>query len=175
MDIQNALRELADMIKEEIRHRMESPIGYNPRAKKNTLVGSDLYESVDVQPTDDQTLVLSILDYWEFVSLGWKRTGNFKGTIFQFHENIVTWIRRKGLEDTIKKHTDDTIDDTAWNVVWKIFDYGIVARPFLVYDREKSPERQEPNIMLPTLDKIIEDWKANIFEAICGEIDVHFN
>ena len=48
MDIYAALNELADRIKQEILHRMESPIGINPRVGENTLVDSDLYRSVDV-------------------------------------------------------------------------------------------------------------------------------
>ena len=78
-----ALAELASNIKKEIIARM-GKYGYNQRAGRNTLVGSDLEKSVDVKVVSDHELVFEIADYYEFIVRGWKRTGNYPGTMRKF-------------------------------------------------------------------------------------------
>lgn len=174
-NLRNALEDLAKQIKDEIHRRMESQIGYNPRAGKNTLVGSDLYNSVDVQVTDDHTLVLSILSHWEYVAKGWYHSGDYPNTLFEFHENIVDWIIRKGLQPKPKRgRTTVTIDKMAWNIVWYIFDNGIIARPFLVFDNKKTVDEQDPSVMMPFLDKMVDDMFDKIFQDICDFLDKYF-
>lgn len=165
MDIHAALQELADMIKGEILHRMESPIGINPRTGTNTLVDSDLYESVDVSVIGDDTLVFSILQHWEFVSLGWRSTGRFPNTMDMFVRNIVDWIRRKGIHAQGK-----TENSLAWAIVKSIIRRGIKARPFINYDPEERPD-----VILPFLDKFFDEWADNVFEDICKDLDIYFN
>lgn len=165
MDIQNALRELADKIKEEILRRMESPIGINPRVGQNTLIGSDLYDSVDVRVMNDDTLVLSILQHWEYVSLGWRHTGRFPNTMDLFVRNIIDWIRRKGIH--FQGRTENSM---AWAIVKNILRSGIKARPFLIYDPEERPD-----VIMPFLDAFIDEFFDDVYNGICAEIDVHFN
>lgn len=165
MDIHSALNELADMIKEEILHRMESPIGINRRTGTNTLVGSDLYESVDVSVMGDDTLVFSILQHWEYVAIGWRNTGRFPNTMDLFVRNIIDWIRRKGIP-----HPNKTENSLAWAIVKSIIRRGIEARPFIEYDPEERPD-----VILPFLDKFFERWADIVFEDICKDLDIYFN
>ena len=165
MDIQAALQELADRIKQEILHRMESNIGVNPRTGTNTLVDSDLYDSVDVSVHGDDTLVFSILQHWEFVSLGWMHTGRFPNTMDKFIENIIDWIRRKHIHSY-----DKTENQLAWAIVKNILRHGIMARPFIIYDTEERPD-----VILPFLDAFMNRFMDDIFQEICGEIDTRFN
>ena len=166
MDIQFALQELADKIKDEIHRRMESNIGVNPRTGTNTLVGSDLYESVDVSVTSDDTLVFSILQHYEYVVLGWRNTGRFPNTLDQFFTNIIDWIRRKGIHFQGK-----TENSVAWAIIKNIIHHGIKARPFINYDPQERPE-----IILPFLDAYIDEFFNKVFNDICTELeDSHFN
>ena len=104
-DVKTLLKGLADDIKAEVRRRMEGPDGYNVRAKKNTLVGSDLYNKVNTTVDGDNTIVFSILQHWEYVALGWKHTGRFPGTRDQFLQNLSDWIDRKNVRLGNMNHT----------------------------------------------------------------------
>ena len=70
-----ALSQLAEDIKKEIIARMHK-YGYNTRAGRNTLIGSDLEKSVEVKVVNEKTLAFEIADYYEYIVRGWKRTGN---------------------------------------------------------------------------------------------------
>ena len=52
MDLQRALQELADTVKEIVELRIRR-YGVNPRTGTNTLQGSDLEKSINVSPTAD--------------------------------------------------------------------------------------------------------------------------
>ena len=72
MDIQNALRELASDIKQEVLRRMSSDLGVNRKTGTNTLDGSELMKSVDTKVVDDNTIVFEIADYYTYVVGGRK-------------------------------------------------------------------------------------------------------
>lgn len=165
MDLQKALQELADEIKDEIIRRMHSSIGVNPRAGANTLEGSNLEKSVDVRPKGDNMIVFEIADYWEFISRGWQRTGNYPNTFSKFVNNVIDWVRRKGI-----RFGNLTQNQIAWAVVKSIWVRGIRPRPFLIYDDDG-----DLSIMLPELDRIMEEWFNNLFNAIVKEIDKYFD
>lgn len=165
MDLHSALQELANNIKGEILKRMSSPIGVNPRTGTNTLVDSDLYQSVDVKVMNDETLTLSILAHWEYVALGWRSSGRFPNTMDMFVRNIIDWIRRKGIHFQGK-----TENSTAWAIVKSIIRRGIKARPFLVYD-----PNEDPSVIMPFLDEFIDEFFDKVFDDICSELDVYFN
>ena len=95
MDIQKALQELCNEVKQIIKYRIVH-YGVNPKTGTNTLQGSELENSIDIRPLENG-FALSIADYWEFVSLGWHRSHRFEGTMNQFVRNIDDWIRRKGI------------------------------------------------------------------------------
>ena len=95
MDIQTAFQELALAVKRIVNDRIRR-YGINPKVGKNTLEGSELQKSLQVNATDDG-IELQIANYWEFVSRGWKRTHNYPGTMTLFVRNIDNWVRRKNI------------------------------------------------------------------------------
>ena len=165
MDLHSALQELANNIKGEILKRMSSPIGINPRTGTNTLIDSDLYNSVDVSVVNDDTLVFSILQHYEYVVLGWKNTGRFPNTMDLFFRNIIDWIRRKGIYFQGK-----TENQVAWAIIKNIIHHGIKARPFINYDPEERPD-----VILPFLDEFFDKWADDVFNGICEQLDIYFN
>lgn len=162
MDIREALQELGDKIKRAILARMESDLGFNYRAGKNTLVDSDLYHSVNVDAVSDDTLVFSILQHWEYVSIGWRHTGRFPNTAHWFIMNLLDWIRRKG----IRSYDGMTQNELAWAIYKSINKRGIEARPFIIYDPQERPD-----VILPFLDKFVERFMDGVFEEITKELD----
>lgn len=164
LNIKDELQRLADDIKKEILRRMESDVGVNQRTGTNTLVGSDLYRSVNVTTNGNDELVFSILQHWEYIVLGWKHTGRFPGTRDQFLENLGEWIRRKGI------HIGNMTQTQMVYVIYRQINMeGIKARPFITYD-----PHEDPAVILPFLDEYFNKWADNIFEAITKSIDSRF-
>ena len=164
MTVQEALKQLAEDVKSLVFSRIEK-FGTNPKTGTNTLSDSNLAHSIEVTTTDDG-IVLQIADYWEFISRGWKRTGNYPGTFSKFIENINDWIRRKG----INTPPGMTQNQLAWAIVKTIWDKGLAARPFMVWDEDGDLTK-----MLPELEGIIDKWFDELFDAICKELDKYFN
>lgn len=164
MELRKALQELADQIKAEVRRRMEGPIGINERVGRNTLVDSDLYKELDAKAIDDNTIVFSILQHWEYVALGWKHTGRFPGTRDQFLQNLSDWIRRKGIRFKGMTHTQ-----MVYVIYRKINMQGIKARPFLTYD-----PAEDPSVIMPFLNDFFDKWADDVFEEITKEINKRF-
>ena len=86
MDVKEAFMLLAEAVKRLIADRINK-YGVNHRIEKNTLKGSNLESSIEVTPEEDG-ITLQIADYWEFIARGWKRTGNYPGTMRLFVKNI---------------------------------------------------------------------------------------
>lgn len=164
LDIRKELQGLAESIKKEILRRMESSVGINKRTGTNTLVDSDLYRSVDVKADNDNELVFSILQHWEYVVLGWKHTGRFPGTRDQFLENLRDWVRRKGI-----RFGNMTQTQIVYAIYRNINMEGISARPFITYD-----PNEDPAAILPFLDDFFTKWADEVFEEITKEIDKKF-
>lgn len=163
MDIKTALQQLADDVKRIINERI-SKFGYNTRARKNTLEGSNLQKTMEVTPTEDG-IVLQIADYWEFISRGWQRTHNYGGGLSPFLTNVIDWIRRKQI--SVPGLTENQL---AWAIVKKIFESGIHYRPFLVYDDEGDLSK-----MIPELNAYMDKWFDLLFNQIIEEIDKYFS
>ena len=167
MDLKKALQELAVEIKDEIIRRLHSESGINPRTGTNTLVGSNLEKSIDVQALRENTIVFKIADYYQYIVTGWRRTGNYPGTINRFLDNILDWVKRKHI----------TLGDMSQNqIVWYLYRRMIVdgreisPRPFINYDPEGDMSK-----ILPFLDDFFERWADNIFNKITEDLDKYFN
>ena len=164
MTVQEALKQLCDDVKDILRNRI-STYGINPKTGSNTLEGSELEKSIKVFPTENG-IELQIADYWEFISRGWKRTGNYPGTFSKFLENINDWIRRKG----INTPPGMTQNQLAWAIVKNIWDKGLASRPFMVYNDDGDLTK-----MIPELEGIMDKWFDNLFDAITEDLDKYFN
>ena len=163
MDIRQALTELASMIKAEIMNRVWEE-GVNPKTGTNTLITSDLIKNMRVDVVSENEIVFKIADYYSFVVLGWRRTGRWGGGLPAFVNAILKWMRKKNV------HSDKMTDNQlAWAIVKKIFDGGIIARPFIKYD-----PNGDPSVILPFLDKMVSDWMDDVFNELIKEIDEYF-
>lgn len=163
MDIQFAFMELAEAVKRMVNDRIRR-YGINEKTGSNTLENSNLQRSLQVTPTEDG-IVLQIADYWEFVSRGWARTGNYPGTFSKFVRNVNDWVRRKGI-----RWGSLTQNQITWIVIKNIWDYGLKSRPFMIYDDEGDLTK-----MIPELDAYIDKWFDDLFEAIIEELNNYFN
>lgn len=167
MELHNALKELAEEIKNEILARLRSNVGINPRTGTNTLIGSELEKSIDVKQIDNETLVFQIADYYEYVVLGWRKTGRFPNTAHLFIKNITDWVRRKHIR--LGGMTENQI---VWYLYKRMLIEGreITPRPFINY----SPSDDVAEI-LPFLDDFFSRWADNVFNKITEELDKYFN
>lgn len=163
MDVKTALMELAEAVKRILNDRINR-YGINPKTGSNTLQGSNLQNSIKVTANEDG-ITLQIADYWEFVARGWKRTGNYPGTMRLFVRNIDDWIRRKGI-----RLGNLTQSQMVWVIIKNIWEKGLRERPFMIYDEEGDLTK-----MIPELDAYIDKWFDHLFEAIMEETDKYFN
>lgn len=164
MELRDALQELCDEVKKILEQRIRT-YGVNPKTSQNTLEGSELQKSIKVYPIENG-IELQIADYWEFVSRGWKRTGNYSGTFSQFVRNINEWIRRKGITPS-KGMTQNSL---AWAIIKTIWEKGLRGRPFMVYDDNGDLEK-----MIPELEGILDKWFDDLYATIISELDKYFN
>lgn len=163
MDVKTALMELAEAVKRIINYRIKQ-YGINRRTGSNTLVGSNLESSINVIANEDG-ITLQIADYWEYIARGWKRTGNYPGTMRLFVRNIDDWVRRKGIRIGSLKQSQ-----IVWCIIKSIWQRGIEPRPFMIYDEEGDLTK-----MLPEVDAYIDTWFNHLFEAIMEETNKYFN
>ena len=163
MDIKTAMMELAEAVKRILNDRIQR-YGTNPKTGQNTLEGSELQKSVQVTVTEDG-IALQIADYWEFVARGWKRTGNYPGTMRLFVRNIDEWVRRKGIRVGNLKQSQ-----IVWAIIKNIWDKGLRERPFMIYEEDGDLTK-----MLPELEKYMDTWFEHLYDAIMADIDNYFN
>ena len=163
MNLREALQELADEMKSILEDRIDR-YGINQRAHANTLQGSDLERSIEIVTTDNG-VQLSINPYWEFVSRGWERTGNYPNTFAQMVANVGHWVRKKGI-----RFGSLTENQVTWCVVKSIWNRGIAGRPFMVYTDDGDLTK-----MIPELEGYIDKWFDILFEAIINDLNNYFN
>ncbi len=163
MLVQEALKELAETVKRIVNDRI-SKYGINEKTGTNTLEGSNLQKSLDVYPIEDG-IALQIADYWQFISRGWTRTGNYPGTFSQFVKNVNDWVRRKNI-----RWGNLTQNQITYIVIRNIWTRGLRPRPFMVWNDEGDLTK-----MIPELNAYIDKWFDDIFEEITKDIDKFFN
>ena len=98
---------------------MESEDLINKKVGRNTIIGSDLYKTLQVKATNDGDLVFDILlnDYLTFIE-----SGRRKGAKMPPVEPIVKWA---------KKHGIPTDNGTIYLIRRAISRDGIAPRPFM--------------------------------------------
>ncbi|MBO7694715.1 MAG: hypothetical protein J6T10_19030 [Methanobrevibacter sp.] len=163
MDVKTAFQELALAVKRLLNDRINK-YGINPKTGTNTLQGSELEKSINVNVVEDG-IALQIADYWEFVSRGWKRTGRYPGTMSKFVNNVDNWVKRKGI-----KFGDMSQASMVFIIIRNIIENGIKARPFMVYDDDGDLTK-----MIPELNDYIDKWFDTLFDGIMEDIDNYFN
>lgn len=166
MELRDALKELAKMIEDEIIRRLHSSVGINRRVGTNTLIGSELEQSISVDAISDNEIVFQIADYYEYIVNGWRRTGRFPNTAHLFIRNITDWVRRKGIR--IGNMSENQI---VWYLYKRMLIDGreIAPRPFINYDPDGDVSK-----ILPFLDDFFDRWSDEVFNKIMEQIDNFF-
>lgn len=130
---------------------MESEDLINKKVGRNTIIGSDLYKTLQVKATNDGDLVFDILlnDYLTFIE-----SGRRKGAKMPPVEPIVKWA---------KKHGIPTDNGTIYLIRRAISRDGIAPRPFMdkVFDDIDY-----------AWDK---DWADELFDELTRLITEYFN
>ena len=163
MDVKLAFQELALAVKRIINDRINK-YGINPKTGTNTLQGSELEKSIQVNAVDDG-IVLQIADYWEFVSRGWRRTGRYPGTMAKFIKNVDSWVKRKGI-----RFGNMSQSSIVYLITRNIIQNGLESRQFMIYDEDGDLTK-----MIPELNEYIDKWFDTLFDSIMKDIDTYFN
>ena len=162
MDIKTALQELALAVKRIVNDRIRQ-YGINQKTGSNTLEGSELQKSLQVNPIDNG-IELQIANYWQYVARGWKRTHNYPGTMSLFVRNVDDWVRRKGI-----RFGSLTQSQIVFVIIRNIMENGLRARPFMIYNDDGDLSK-----MIPELDEYIDKWFDNLFNDIFKDLDNYF-
>ena len=167
MLLSDALKELAERVKNEIIRRLHSPLGINKLVGRNTLVGSDLEKSIDVKQVDDETIVFQIADYYEYVVMGrkagWKNRPPKPPHIIP---SITKWVRKKGI-----RFNGMTETQTIWAVLEALEVRAIAARPFI---NSGQLNDEDPSKILGFLDAYFNAWADEVYKLITDKIDKYF-
>jgi len=167
IDARTALKGLADEVKKIVNDRIHR-YGVNPRAKgQNTLEGSELQNSLEVEPTEDG-LVLRIADYWWYVATGWKHTR--KSPERGLYHELVLWALRKHIVIpgmTANESAVRVAEATWYHMI--VHDRPIAPRPFMIPDPQGDLSK-----MIPELDDYYDKWADLLFNQIIEELDKYF-
>ena len=119
MDVTRIVNEFKRDIFELVRLVMGSDALINNKVGRNTIVGSAIYNELEVMATNDGDLVFDILlnDYLTFIE-----SGRRKGAKFPPIEPIVKWARKHGIP---------TDNSTIYLIRRAISRDGIAPRPFM--------------------------------------------
>lgn len=142
--------EFSKAILELVRAVMESNLLVNGKVGRNTIIGSDLYKTLQVKSTNDGDFVFDIIlnDYLTYIE-----SGRRPGAKFPPVEPIVRWARKRGIP---------TDNSTIFLIRRAIARDGIKPRPFM--DR--------------VLEEIDAKWDGaadSLFDSIMGVINDFFN
>lgn len=150
MNVSSIIMEFSKDIMALVRMVMESNVGINPKTGSNTLVNSQIYNTLSVKATNDGDLIFDIIlnDYLVYIE-----SGRRKGAKMPPVEPIVRWARSRGIP---------TDNSTIYLIRRAISRDGIKARPFMAH----------------VMDEIDREWDGvadELFNKIMEEIDKFFN
>lgn len=151
MDVSKIVMEFSRDIMALVRAVMESSVGINQKVGVNTLVNSDIYNTLIVKATNNGDLIFDIIlnDYLEFIEKGRR-----KGAKMPPVEPIVRWAKSKGIP---------TDNSTIFLIRRAISRDGIRPRPFMATVLEEVDRNWN------------KQWADEIFNVIMEEIDKFFN
>jgi hypothetical protein len=129
---------------------MASDIGVNKKVRKNTLVDSDIFNSVGVKSDDIEVVTLLVNDYIDYIEHG-RSAGSFPPP-----QAIAEWCSRKGLP---------TDNSTVFLICRSIYEKGIAPRP--IFDGSEG--------VWETIESVFDAWAEDIFNAITSGLTEWFN
>lgn len=150
MEISKLVMEFSKDIMDLVRVVMESNLLDNHKVGRNTIIGSDIYKTLQVKSTNDGDLIFDIIlnDYLTFIE-----SGRRKGAKFPPVEPIVRWARSRGIP---------TDNSTIYLIRRAISRDGIAPRPFMATVMEQ-------------IDLNMENWYDKLFEEIIKLVNEFFN
>ena len=151
MEISKIVMEFSKDLMTLVRMVMESNVGINKKVGVNTLVGSDIYKTLQVHATNDGDLVYDIIlnDYLTYIE-----SGRRKGAKFPPVEPIVRWARSKGIP---------TDNSTIFLIRRAISRDGIAPRPIMEHVFEEVDREWDDSL------------SEKLFNIITEEINKFFN
>ena len=141
---------IAEESKAIIRYVLESDKGVNPKVGKNTLVDSELYNTIGCDVDDIEVVRLFVNDYIDYIENG-RASGSFPPP-----QAIADWCGRKGLP---------TDNSTVYAICMSIYQKGIAPRP-IFEGNDGVWER---------IDAVFDRWSESIVNAITSNLDEFFN
>lgn len=150
MEIGKIVMEFSKDLMQLVRMVMESNVGINVKTGSNTLINSQIYNTLSVKATNNGDLIFDIIlnDYLVYIE-----NGRRKGAKMPPVEPIVRWAKSKGIP---------TDNSTIYLIRRAIARDGIKARPFMAH----------------VMEEMDREWKGladEIFNVIMEETDKFFN
>jgi hypothetical protein len=151
MNVSSIIMEFSKDIMVLVRMVMESNVGINSKTGSNTLINSQIYNTLSVKATNDGDLIFDIIlnDYLVYIE-----SGRRKGAKFPPVEPIVRWCKEKGIPSD---------NSTIFLIRRAIARDGIAPRPIMakVFDE---------------LDRAWDnEWSDRLFDIIMETINKFFN
>ena len=150
MEIGKIVIEFSKDLMQLVRMVMESNVGINVKTGSNTLINSQIYNTLSVKATNNGDLIFDIIlnDYLVYIE-----NGRRKGAKMPPIEPIVRWAKSKGIP---------TDNSTIYLIRRAIARDGIKARPFMAHVMEE-------------MDREWNGLADEIFNVIMEETDKFFN
>lgn len=150
MEIGKIVMEFSKDLMQLVRMVMESNVGINVKTGSNTLINSQIYNTLSVKATNNGDLIYDIIlnDYLVYIE-----NGRRKGAKMPPIEPIVRWAKSKGIP---------TDNSTIYLIRRAIARDGIKARPFMAHVMEE-------------MDREWNGLADEIFNVIMEETDKFFN
>lgn len=150
MEIGKIVMEFSKDLMQLVRMVMESNVGINVKTGSNTLINSQIYNTLSVKATNNGDLIFDIIlnDYLVYIE-----NGRRKGAKMPPVEPIVRWAKSKGIP---------TDNSTIYLIRRAIARDGIKARPFMAHVMEE-------------MDREWNGLTDEIFNVIMEETDKFFN
>lgn len=165
-DVLSLVKEVINGIAEECKlltHQSIINHGYNdkPNAMKNTLEGSNLYNSVETKGNEDGLISIMVNGYIDYIESG-RPPG-----IWPPPHAIAEWASEKGIT------TDNSI---IYLICKSIYEEGIRARPIFERVNYKGDAPLNDNdLVFDLTDEVWDNWNEQLTEAVTANIDDWFN
>lgn len=149
--VRNQVKAIAEEAKYVLQTVLESEKGVNDKVGVNTLVGSDLYNTIQVMVGEDVEIIsLMVNDYIQYIESG-RQPGSFPPP-----QVIANWCQRKGIPSD---------NGTVFLICRSIYENGIKPRP--IFDGTGGAWEM--------IDSYFDDWADMIFNTITEQLDEYFN
>ena len=173
-EILKNVKEILNGIAEECKMLTKSSMtahGVNDKVGTDTLTSSNLYDSIEVNSTEDGLIEIMVNDYIKYVEGGRTPNKPFPWRLaWGTKDNpgvLVKWASDKGLPT----------DNTTIYFIWKsIIENGIKPRPiFEIPEGLWASPNNSDDLVFDLTDEYWDDWSEMLFEGLTEELDNYFS